>query len=371
MHNHTFSPSHLPEVSAIRYKWIDSAKGIAILLVLIGHSSFYNFCKAHAESNPVNYIYNFLFYATASYMPLFYVLSGYTFIKRPGALRKRFSRLLSPYIGWGCLSLLLTWLVLCIPDFSIYNLLRPAFGILYSRFSLYPTGEFAIIPYGAAPLWFLTSLFTSYILFIAILQTKYHSFVIGIYIAATLLLYKLPILLPWSIDMAPVGAIFLYVGHFMKKRNIFSLRLSHRAIASIILLVLYVYACQYNGKINMSLRVFGDHHYLSCFLFIFIGTTGSFLYCILCHILENYKITSIFSFLGNISLTLLCCHSLAYYAVRLFSPLLAIQFFHPTEYLFIIEITSAILFALLLKCTTKWLKRFKRSHHMVNYSKLN
>lgn len=68
-----------------RVMWVDMAKGIAILCVVIGHS-------VDVGSLPKRLIYTF-------HMPLFFILAGWTFRLRPlgEELRRSAARLLAPY----------------------------------------------------------------------------------------------------------------------------------------------------------------------------------------------------------------------------------------------------------------------------------
>ena len=74
------------ESRAERIEWIDEAKGIGIVLVMLGH------CCLHR---------NFCFWFYAFHMPLFFILSGYTFSgkgKFADYLKKKIRTLLVPYM---------------------------------------------------------------------------------------------------------------------------------------------------------------------------------------------------------------------------------------------------------------------------------
>lgn len=78
--------------------WIDAAKGMSVLLVLLAHPGFGIFVKEYHEIRLIAYIINI---SQASFMPLLYVLFGYTFKERPDIIKQRFKRLLYPYILSG------------------------------------------------------------------------------------------------------------------------------------------------------------------------------------------------------------------------------------------------------------------------------
>ena len=125
---------------------------------MLSHSSFWEFCNLYSTHiTGIALIKKLCKLATVSYMPLFYVLSGFTFKYKPGILNQRFNRLLTPYIIWGLICLLLTWCSVCMREYTTLSFL--------------------------------------------------------------------PILLPWSLDTAPAGALFIYVGYQLKEQKFFSNRL--------------------------------------------------------------------------------------------------------------------------------------------------
>lgn len=69
-----------------RFDWLDIAKGIAILLVIAGHT-------VNNPSLTRQVIFSF-------HMPLFFILAGYTFRVKPWGelLKTSFTRLLVPYV---------------------------------------------------------------------------------------------------------------------------------------------------------------------------------------------------------------------------------------------------------------------------------
>lgn len=361
-------PSQKQIANKQRILWLDAVKGIAILLVLVSHSEFGEYAQAHSENLTLCYLEKFLELAFASYMPIFYVMSGYTCKLKPNLLHQRFMRLLAPYMQWGSIYLILYWITLFVQNKSYVDYFQAAGGMMYSRFSLFPIeteNYIRLLPPGSAPLWFLTSLFTSYALFLLILQyEKYKNFIIPTYIAATLLLSFSPVLFPWSLDVAPAGAIFLYTGYLLKRSQLFANAISKPIIISLALLPLYVLLAMYNGNINMSVREYGDHPFLSPILFLIIGTIGSFLYCTFSLFIEKIHLGALLAYFGRISLTLLCSHMLVYGGLKSIfaakSPLFC-NLFTSENYLFILQIPTAIIFAAMVtECLNRLNGRLKK-----------
>lgn len=86
----------------VRIAWLDAAKGIGVILVVLGH------CVVKT-----NYLHKIIF---SFHMPLFFLLSGYCFdIKKYGTFRevllKRGRALLVPYIKFALVGLVITLLI--------------------------------------------------------------------------------------------------------------------------------------------------------------------------------------------------------------------------------------------------------------------
>ena len=88
-------------MSANRCEWLDCAKGIAILLVVLGHSfQYYLYPDGFENTLPWRIVYSF-------HMPFFFMLSGFSsgFSKYSKfsnfTLHKKINRLVIPYFSWG------------------------------------------------------------------------------------------------------------------------------------------------------------------------------------------------------------------------------------------------------------------------------
>lgn len=130
-----------------RLQYIDIAKGICILLVVIGHILQYNF-EGSAKDSTFSFIYSF-------HMPVFMLLSGYVAalshrridrIEASNFIKKKFLSLVVPFCTWG---LLLTPFVI---DQHPFAELLPTAKNLF----LYPsTGAWFIIVLFCFQLYFL------------------------------------------------------------------------------------------------------------------------------------------------------------------------------------------------------------------------
>ena len=80
----------------MRVKWIDSAKGIAILLVIIGHASL-------GRTDLFNFVYGI-------HLVVFFLLSGYTLKRKDitmSYVNDKFNRLMIPYF-YTCIAIIIT-----------------------------------------------------------------------------------------------------------------------------------------------------------------------------------------------------------------------------------------------------------------------
>lgn len=236
-----------------RLLYIDIAKAIALIFVICGHTNW-------GEK----------FGAFCFCVPAFYILSGYTFHKKPFPIdvKNKVKRLLLTYIVFNLILLFVYW---CIHS-SISD--SQLLGMLYSRFSLYKSDcdeNVFFLSADNAPTWFLTSLFCSYILFYGIIMSKKRCIIISSYLLIAILLNQTDLLLPWSIDTAFCTAVFIYGGYYLNRIASTTLNMKKNVIL-IICAIIYIATYLCNGDINISIRNYG----LSVLLCTIAGFSGTF-----------------------------------------------------------------------------------------------
>ena len=118
-----------------RIEWLDAARGIGILMVVLGHIVTLG-----------GVAHNLIF---GCHMPLFFLLSGYVYRPMPvrQTISRRFRSLMIPYFGFSLLGLAFT---LAVPG------MRGALNRGNAIYSLY-TGSPAMV--NNSSVWFLLSLF--------------------------------------------------------------------------------------------------------------------------------------------------------------------------------------------------------------------
>lgn len=278
-------------------KWVDSVKGIGILLIMLVHMNAFP-CYSDIVS--------------AGYVSMFFVVSGYTFNPNRGfrkGIRRKTSRLLVPYFFYTIFFVVLT----CLMSVAVGKdpeWLSHFAGVLYSRRSISVDQSDIMLSGGCTPLWFMTSLFTSY-LFVYIWQYFNCRWIMTLLYALLAVAFSfLPILLPWSVDTAPVGALLIIAGYrfkplFTYKKGIWLLLPT---------IVLFVLTAVINGQTNMSIRHYGMYPVVSILLFVILGFTEAWIFGT---IFRHLKMaTSVFAYLGRQSLRLMCIHMFVWVAVK-------------------------------------------------------
>lgn len=270
-----------------RLNYIDIAKGLGIILVVLSHIR---------NSDVVNYALSF-------YVTIFFFCSGYTTSYSPqgdpgmmAQFKRHAIKLLKPYVFFSILLVLISG--------EIY--LQGLIGIVYSRYSLYPLSNPDIhhfLIYGNYPLWFLTCMIVAYLLFYVIVYNpKYRYYLVSLYLVLTIAMTQLPILLPWSIDTAFFMAIFMLAGMETRKRmpNLFQSKTIHPLVLfAIIIYVLLVPLC---FDVNLSVREYGSSIAV-CFV---AGLTGSLMTVYAARLLENTFAGTMLQKIGQHSLTIFC-----------------------------------------------------------------
>lgn len=295
----------------------------------------------------------------SGYVSMFFVLSGLTFnihsnIK--SSIIKKLKRLLIPYFFYGITITFFT-------DILAHRGLKYEhyIGILYSRNQIFVNDEHSEygLSVGCLPIWFLTALFVSYLLvYLWLKHENLHKLLCYMYILLAIVMSYLPILLPWSIDVAPIGAVLIILGINYKKAFLnkqdpwiyFILFLSYP-------LIVYI-----NGHTNMSIRYYGDIEIVNIILFCYLAMMESLIICMFFKWTNLYKpfnlIQNIFAYIGKHSLRLMCIH--LFFWIKL-SPLLPIH----NNILNIISVFAIII--LINHIIFEFCNRFKTKFHILKY----
>lgn len=287
----------MSELLQRRISWPDVAKGIGILLVLLGHAPIPLSLKL--------YIYAF-------HMPLFFMLAGLFF--KPGAsftefIRDKASRLLLPYLFFSTLSYGI-WMGL--RNFSklalTINPETPLMGIIFGIGS----GNWMT---HNTPLWFLPCMFVTLTLLFAgaklfqqrkkLLLVFIGLLSVGGYAAAQALEPRLP----WSLDVAMTAIVFTGLGYLFRKRLLSSTPLP--ALTLLLLTVIWI-ACTYFNSDLVSMVDMNNERLGNYFLFYFAAGSGILLVVDLAKRLSGI---AVLAYIGARSLPVFCMHMLVYLMV--------------------------------------------------------
>jgi fucose 4-O-acetylase-like acetyltransferase len=303
-----------------RIGWIDIAKAIGILIVIINH--------ALLDLGVITFLGGMF------YMPVFFVLSGYTFKENSkesmhSFITSKAKRLLIPY---ACFQLFLAGMFTIknfLQNASTLDVIMPVLGAVYSRNAFYPKAKDVLVYVPKtnielmtalnAPLWFLTAMFVSLVLYRFILikanQNKKKEMIdLSICILIGILFkYLCPILLPWSVDTAFISIGFLHVGRILKRNDNFDL-LCKRPVFVIFIMIAFVLTSYLNGSVNMSIRDFG----ISVLLYLIVGSLGTISIMMLAKAIEmNFKyLSKLLEWIGRHTIGILALHLIVFAAIN-------------------------------------------------------
>ncbi|WP_165971912.1 acyltransferase family protein [Paenibacillus piri] len=275
-----------------RIDWIDIAKGIGIVLVVVGHTAL-------EDSGLGRFIYSF-------HMPLFFFLSGYLFSvhKYTGFaafIKKKATTLLIPYFLFASVSYIYFLLRYHFGDANYYkdlDLLQVFTGIFYSA----GTREWMDFN---LPLWFLTCLFVvecMYYMFSRMVQTNSGMMLILVICSAVGYLDSLlnSLKLPWGIDVAFTAVVFYGMGNLLKPayRSLLSRPAVQQAAAACICLCVNLFLLRH--QVNLNMKRYGD--YFDFYLAAAAGIT----FCLL--IASLIRTLPPLAYLGRQSLIIMSFH---------------------------------------------------------------
>lgn len=216
----------------MREKWVDNAKGIAILLVIIGH-----------VSGGLEGMWDFKF-VYGVHLVMFFVLSGYTLKKRKITrefVNQKFARLMLPYF-YTCLAIIIADVFnsYYLNQDSSINTISNILGrdLLRSFFASGTYRTFGGIELGTriGAIWFLPAILFAIIIFEILLNCIIDNRSVGIISGIIALLGYLSarfIWFPFSIQSGMMACFFLWIGYVIKQQKLLdNIRWYHYAMVS-------------------------------------------------------------------------------------------------------------------------------------------
>jgi len=303
----------------MRLHWIDALKGIGIMLVVLAHHSL-----------PIaldTYIFSF-------HMPLFFFISGFVFDfgkyaeSASNFVKGRFKSLIVPYFYFAVIT--------CLFYFLLDELYTPGVrSIEFFENSMFHGISHIFVGFGPAvsynpPLWFLTCLFITELLFYGLAKKYYgepRRLVLWITVSGVIgYLYSVyvPFRIPWNIDVALAAIVFYGAGNLFRKLTEpeiesgadFSLKLDsgliekfskvekYLPVVATLLSIFYLgYLLKFptDEKVNMNVLQYGG----SFFSFYLLAFAGIFT---LVYLFKKIGSSKILEYYGRNSLIILALH---------------------------------------------------------------
>ena len=225
-------------VASGRDNSIDVAKGILIVLMLIGH-------YGSLDSNFRAGIYSF-------HMIAFVLLSGYFFHPESCenltvSVKKLVKSFLLPYAVFGVIYIWITH------DGFATELKRVLFGISYTQ------NWFTDVK-SIGPVYFILLLFLTRLIYLCLaryLEGRYLSAAVLLLSLGGYYLGKFGYWLPWSLDCALYCLIFYHIGYLLKKYDLLK-RITEWYPSYFILSCLWIYMI-YSGSMELAVRDYGSY----------------------------------------------------------------------------------------------------------------
>ena len=233
-----------------RIEWIDIAKGIGIILVILGHTF---------EISRISAIYVF-------HMPLFFFLSGLVFRNTDKRfhiyVKTQSEKILKPWLKLYLISLVIT---ITIPQWL------GGAGLCEFVKDIY-TSETSTVHNSS--LWYLVCFFFVTIIFYGINMIRRTNLMMMYYwlvaIALLIILPKMPIRMPFKIDTAMIAVVFFSMAVWYKDSilKIMEKRVPFIIIAIFVITTLLL--CDNSGWCNISSLSFGNY-FIIYYLLAFMG----------------------------------------------------------------------------------------------------
>lgn len=328
----------------------DIAKGIGIILVILGHSPL---------PSPIGkYIYGF-------HMPLFFIISGY-FLSCKLPIRdyflKRCRQLMWPYVcGCSIATLILAFVCSCIeipttlPHLLSQRLIASLYGLGWSydlpitRSHIQMTGTF----------WFLPGLICSLLTVRIALRYRYAWVIVFLSAGLAYISHRF-LILPMSIQAGVNASVFVYAGYLAKRYNIIRTSVYQSRWLPWVALMIYVLMARNVGTVGLSVC-----YYSQPLLNIIAAIGMSYVILRFSEFLSRIPlIGKALAHIGSATLFLFCVHAISQTAITQFTPEYHIQLLSRPATIIYLLVTPFVV--LLLRDGIRLLRRSKDTAPLPN-----
>lgn len=296
-----------------RVGWIDTFRGISMLLVIIGHMYGYNAIVGR-------FIYLF-------HVPAFFFLSGYLFKSNKSyseLLLSRVRMLLIPFFAFG--------LTVIFSDYILHSLSGRPYDLLWQIrcMMIQLRGEDNRI-------WFLPCLFLAEVFFYIVIKYKSGMVVLSIALIISWInaLY-LNIDIPWYPDTAVIGSSIMFIGYKAKKYE--ELLDKKKLIIIVCSVAIIVFVFLYNIYMNIYVDMVNNQYGNPIFFY-----SGVIAGCALLYYIAHIFDFRILRYIGKNTITFLCMNTIC---IRLSNSVLNKVI--PSSFLIVYNVTRYFMTVLLL-----------------------
>ncbi len=272
-----------------RIEWIDIAKGIGIILVVIGHVS---------QNEFLNYfIYSF-------HMPLFFILSGYLYKEKEHFVKKKAKSILIPYFIFSFLTFSYWYMI----ERKLRGQTTNPMDLFINIFVAKGGNQNYLFN---AVMWFLPCLFITEILFYFLqikIKGKYKlQVILFVIILCSMLGFIYPkitlLRLPYCIDTMLTAIVFYDIGYLFKNKMEKFLKKIKSKKVTIIFMILILFLVAIFSWIEQGANL-NELKYNYFSLFYMVSVIGS----LFIYMLSNQIHNKMISYLGKNSLIIMCIH---------------------------------------------------------------
>ncbi len=279
----------------MREQWIDRAKGIAMLMVVLGHT----YEKAH-------FVYGI-------HLVIFFILAGYLLKQKEVTaefIAGKFKRLMVPYF-YTCLAIAATDAAKCVVLRGGGSTVENVTAVLYRDIVRTYFASGAITAFGSVELgtrigavWFLPAMFFAVLIFQLLLQYARTDIDLAMWSGGIALLGYISakfIWLPFSIQSGMFAVFFLWIGYAVRRKKwLEKLQARHYIAAQLIFL-----AGIFRGYSDIS---FVTADMVDPLLSVVSGLSGCVVLYGILRLFSGIRKEELFSWIGKNSLTVLCVH---------------------------------------------------------------
>lgn len=323
-----------------RVEWIDVAKGIAIILMILGH------CIS-IDSWFRLIIFSF-------HMPFFLIVSGY-FYKRTNFkifIKKQVQGLLIPY----CIAITIEYtLKIIFQNWPLQNTVITGFFSIITGLS-YTSKISYVHAVGTGVLWFLPMLFCVRLIFYLVEKyLKEKNLLIATVVIFLVLtgywLGKAGYWLPYSLDVALYSLIFYFLGFTIKRFNISEIIFKDFRYGIIICLI-WIFGVYQRLVLELATRYYPG--ILTC---IVIALSGTIVFFYVSYFISKIKVLkNLFIFYGRGTIFIFAIHHLEW----VFIPYNKISFINNNGILFLCKLIVITFIYIIIKIINRTINKFEK-----------